>query len=86
MEMDSDRSTCFSAGDPEVGDLVDSDFEAERLSNLEEEDNDNEEANEEGDSQSSVDLEFGREEKEAAAFNGERQRRMNRFALSSMSF
>ena len=67
VEMDSDRSTCFSAGDPEVGiDLVDSDFEAERLSNLEEEDNDLEVNDQDADSQqSSVEIEFGgREDKE----------------------
>lgn len=83
VEIDSspDRSTCFSAdlgagGDAEVGDLVDSDFEAERLSNLEEEDNDIEEANEDADSQSSAEMEA------AAVFNIDRKRKMNRFLLA----
>lgn len=68
VEIDSspDRSTCFSADlgagcDAEGGDLIESDFEAERLSNLEEEDNDNEEANDDVESQSSADLEYSRE-------------------------
>ena len=85
IESSPDRSTCFSADlgpnvDAEVGDLVDSDFEAERLSNLEEEDNDNEEINEDADSQqSSADLDFVREEKESSSFNIDRKRRMNRY-------
>ena len=85
IESSPDRSTCFSAdlgpnADAEVGDLVDSDFEAERLSNLEEEDNDNEEINEDADSQqSSADLDFVREEKESSSFNIDRKRRMNRY-------
>ncbi|XP_032788806.1 uncharacterized protein LOC116926122 isoform X1 [Daphnia magna] len=68
VEIDSspDRSTCFSADlgagcDAEGGDLIESDFEAERLSNLEEEDNDNEEANDDVESQSSAELEYSRE-------------------------
>lgn len=84
VEIDSspDRSTCFSADlgagcDPEVGDLIESDFEAERLSNLEEEDNDNEEVNDDVESQSSAELEYPRE-KESSAFNGDRKRRTNR--------
>ncbi len=85
VEMDSspDRSTCFSADlgagcDAEVGDLVESDFEAERLSNLEEEDNDNEEVNEDVESQSSAELEYPRD-KETSAFNLDRKRRANRY-------
>lgn len=82
IESSPDRSTCFSndlgaTGDPEVGDMVDSDFEAERLSNLEEEDQDLEEANEDGDSQSSGEMEA------AAVFNIDRKRKMNRFAFIS---
>lgn len=87
VEIDSspDRSTCFSADlaagcDAEVGDIVESDFEGERLSNLEEEDNDNEEPNEDVESQSSAESEYPRD-KEAAAFNVDRKRRMNRYIV-----
>ncbi|XP_046656104.1 uncharacterized protein LOC124349488 isoform X2 [Daphnia pulicaria] len=81
VEIDSspDRSTCFSAdlggGCDEVGD-IESDFEAERLSNLEEEDNDNEEVNDDVESQSSPELEYSRE-KATTAFNADRKRRGN---------
>ena len=83
VEIDSspDRSTCFSA-DAEVGDIVESDFEGERLSNLEEEENDNEEANDDVESQSSMELEYPSRDKETSAFNVERKRRMNRYCLS----
>ena len=84
VEIDSspDRSTCFSADlgagcDAEVGDIVESDFEAERLSNLEEEENDNEEVNDDVESQSSAELEYPRD-KETSAFNLDRKRRANR--------
>lgn len=86
MEIDSspDRSTCFSAdlggGCDEVGD-IESDFEAERLSNLEEEDNDNEEVNDDVESQSSPELEYSRE-KATTAFNADRKRRGNRYQCS----
>jgi hypothetical protein len=85
VEIDSspDRSTCFSADpdgilaesnmDPESGEMVDSDSEAEGLSNLEEEDND---ANEDADSQASADLEYN-DEKEVVD-----KRRMNRFSIN----
>ncbi len=90
VEIDSspDRSTCFSAdlggGCDEVGD-IESDFEAERLSNLEEEDNDNEEGNDDVESQSSPELEYTRE-KATTAFSGDRKRRGNRYITLLTSY
>ena len=60
--------------DPEAGELVDSDFEAERLSNLQEEEND---ANDDIDSQASADLEYANEEKDSFVS----KKRMNRFVF-----
>ena len=70
IDVDSspERSTCFSA---------ESDFEAERLSNLEEEDNNHEEINEDIiESQSSDELEYSRR-KETSSCNVDRNRRTN---------
>lgn len=93
VEMDSspDRSTCFSADlgagccDAEVRDMVESDFEAERLSNLQEEDddddNDNEAHPDDVESASSAELEYNNSrDKESSAFNLDRKRRMNRYS------
>ena len=68
IETSPDRSTCYSADPEQAGNMGDSDYEADGLSNLEEENNDE---NDDVDSQAS-DLE------EAVAFHQERRRRMNR--------
>ena len=79
IDVDSspERSTCFSA---------ESDFEAERLSNLEEEDNDHGEINEDIESQSSDELEYSRR-KETSSCNVDRNRRKhNRYIIAIQKF
>lgn len=85
VEIDSspDRSTCFSADpdgviaetgmDHEFGGTMDSDSENGALSNLEEEDHD---ANDDVDSQASVDLEYVNEDKKGRS---ESKRKLTRF-------